>query len=132
MIIVQQVAVLASADHNNAAAVLALLGVFGNCGGAIGSSISGAIWTHTLPGALQRLLPDEIKADWEEIYDDLATQLSYDRGTPTRIAIQNAYAETQSRMLIAGTVIMSLSLIWMFMIRDIKLTKNVQTKGVLF
>jgi hypothetical protein len=132
MIIVQQVAVLAAADHNNVAPVLALLGVFGYIGGAIGSSISGAIWTHTLPGNLQRLLPEEALADWETIYDSLDVQLSYERGTAIREAIALAYADSQSKMLIAGTAVMSLSLIWMFLIRDIKLDKNVQTKGVLF
>lgn len=132
MIIVQQVAVLAAADHNNVASVLALLGVFGYIGGAIGSSISGAIWTHTLPENLQRLLPADALADWETIYDSLEVQLSYEKGTPIREAIAQAYADSQSKMLIAGTAVMSLSLIWMFVIRDIKLDKNVQTKGVLF
>ncbi|KIV99314.1 uncharacterized protein PV09_08975 [Verruconis gallopava] len=133
MIIVQQVAVLAAADHNNAATALAFLGVFGNAGGGVGSSISGAIWTHVMPAALQRRLAGtSAAADWESIYEDLDTQLSYPRGSPERTAIELAYADAQSKMLIAGTCIMSLSLIWMFVMRDIKLTKNVQTKGVLF
>ncbi|KAE9970187.1 hypothetical protein EG328_006443 [Venturia inaequalis] len=132
MIIVQQVAVLSAADHNNVASVLALLGVFGYIGGAIGSSISGAIWTHTLPGNLQRLLPEDALPDLETIYESLETQLSYEKGTPVRVAIALAYADSQTKMLIAGTAVMSLSLIWMFVVRDIKLDKNVQTKGVLF
>ncbi|KAL1621627.1 hypothetical protein SLS56_009163 [Neofusicoccum ribis] len=131
MIIVQQVAVLAVADHNNAASALAFLNLFGNMGSAVGSSISGAIWTHTLPAALQRLLPESAKADWETIYDSLDVQLSYARGTPVRHAINLAYAEAQSKMLIAGTAIMALSLGWMFLIKDLKVTKT-QTKGVLF
>lgn len=132
MIIVQQVAVLAASDHNNAASALAFLGVFGTMGDAIGSSISGAIWTHTLPGALKRLLPEAEKANWEAIYDSLDVQLSYPRGGAVRHAIGLAYAEAQERMLIAGTCVMATSLIWMFVIRDIKLSKEVQTKGVLF
>ncbi|KAF7167619.1 hypothetical protein CNMCM6106_003098 [Aspergillus hiratsukae] len=131
MIICQQVAVLAASDHDHAASSLAFLNVFGTMGSAVGSSISGAIWTHTLPGALRRLLPEEVKADWESIYDSLEVQLSYERGTLTRHAIALAYASTQSKMLIAGTAIMALSLIWMFVIRDLKLSKT-QTKGVLF
>lgn len=131
MIICQQVAVLAVADHNNAASALAFLNVFGNIGSAVGSSISGAIWTHTLPGALQRLLPASVKADWETIYDSLDVQLSYARGTAVRHSIGLAYAEAQTKMLIAGTAIMALSLAWMFLIKDIKVTKA-QTKGVLF
>jgi MFS family permease len=132
MIIVMQVAVTASADHNNVAAVLAFLGVFGNIGRAIGSSISGAIWTHTLPDALQRLLPESVNADWAVIYENLEVQLSYDLGSPERDAISAAYAYAQERMLIAGTAIMALAIIWVAVIRDIKLTKEVQNKGVLF
>ncbi|EAW12138.1 putative MFS siderophore iron transporter [Aspergillus clavatus NRRL 1] len=132
MIICQQVAVLSATDHNNAASALAFLNVFGTMGSAVGSSISGAIWTHTLPGALQRLLPEAELPNWESIYEDLAVQLSYERGSAARQAIALAYADAQSKMLIAGTCIMALSLIWMFVIRDIKLTNSTQTKGVLF
>ncbi|KAK2814056.1 hypothetical protein FQN50_000460 [Emmonsiellopsis sp. PD_5] len=132
MIICQQVAVLSATDHNNAASALAFLNVFGTMGGAIGSSISGAIWTHSLPGALQRLLPRSELPNWESIYESLDVQLSYERGTVVREAIAYAYADAQSKMLIAGTVIVALSLIWMFVIRDIKLTNSTQTKGVLF
>ncbi|KAE8310173.1 MFS siderochrome iron transporter D [Aspergillus parasiticus] len=131
MIICQQVAVQAAADHNHVSSALAFLNCFGNIGGAIGGSISGAIWTHTLPDALKRLLPDSVKSDWESIYDDLDVQLSYERGTPERQAIALAYASSQKNMLIAGTAIMALSLIWMFVLRDIKLTKQ-QSKGILF
>lgn len=131
IIICLQVAVLAVADHNNVASTLALLGVFGNAGGAVGSSISGAIWTNTLPGALQRLLPASVAAEWEDIYDSLDVQLSYDRGTDVRDAIIAAYAEAQTRMLIAGTAIMGLALVWVVLIRDEKLTKT-QAKGILF
>lgn len=131
MIIVQQVAVLAAADHNNAASSLAFLNVFGNMGSAVGSSISGAVWTHTLPAALKKYLPASALPDWEAIYDDVDMQLSYPIGSATRTGIINAYAEAQTRMLIAGTAIMATSLIWMVLMKDIKLTKS-QTKGVLF
>lgn len=131
MIIVQQVAVLAASDHQNVAGSLAFLGVFGNIGGAVGGSVSGAIWQGTLPGALQRFLPEETLPDWQTIYEDLDTQLSYPKGDPTRYAIEKAYSLAQQHMVICGTAVMALSLIWMFVIRDIKLDKK-QTKGVLF
>jgi MFS family permease len=132
MISCQQVAVSAASDHNNIASALAFLGVFGSMGGAVGSSISGAIWTNTLPGALKRLLPESAKADWRIIYESLDTQLSYPIGSPVRNAIAFAYAETQTKMLTAGTAIMALSLIWMFLIKDIKLSKGAQRNGVVF
>ncbi|KAL4938513.1 hypothetical protein BDV06DRAFT_52521 [Aspergillus oleicola] len=131
MISCQQVAVSAASDHNNIASALAFLGVFGSMGGAVGSSISGAIWTNTLPEALKRLLPESAKADWRIIYESLDTQLSYPLGSLVRNAIAFAYAETQTKMLFAGTAIMASALVWMFLIRDIKLSKD-QSKGVVF
>lgn len=130
MIIVQQVAVLAASDHQNYAGALATLSVFGNIGGAIGGSISGAIWQATLPKALERLLPAEALPDLESIIGDLETQLSYPKGTATRYAIEQAYGIAQSRMVIAGTSVMALSLVWMFVIRDLKINKH--EAGVLF
>lgn len=132
MISCQQVAVSAASDHNNVASALAFLGVFGSMGGAVGSSISGAIWTNTLPGALKRLLPESAKAGWRAIYESLDVQLSYPVGSPVRNAIALAYADTQTKMLVSGTAIMALALIWMFLIKDIKLSKDAQSKGVVF
>ena len=131
MIIVQQVAVLAASDHQNVAGSLAFLGVFGNIGGSVGGSVSAAIWQGTLPGALQRYLPADALPDWESIYEDLEVQLSYPKGTETRLAIEKAYSVAQQHMVICGTAVMALSLIWMFVIKDIKLDRK-QTKGVLF
>lgn len=131
MIIVQQVAVLAASDHQNAAGALAFLGVFGNVGGAVGGSVSGAIWQGTLPGALQRFLPADTVDQWADIYEDLELQLSFPKGTETRYAIEKAYSLAQSHMVIAGTAIMALSLVWMFVIKDLRLDRK-QTVGVLF
>jgi hypothetical protein len=58
-------------------------------------------------------------------------QLSYPKGTATRLAIEKAYSLAQQHMVICGTAVMGLSLIWMFVIRDLKLDRK-QTKGVLF
>ncbi|OTA55134.1 putative MFS siderophore transporter [Hypoxylon sp. EC38] len=132
MIIGEQVSVMAASEHNDVAAVLALLSLFGNVGGAVGNSISGAIWTNTLPDSLQRLLPDSAKADWEDIYDSLDVQLSYPIGSDVRSAIIEAYAQTQTYMIIAGTVIMALSLVWVMLIKNIRLNEIQQTKGMLF
>jgi len=129
---IQQVAVLSAGTHNDAAAMLALLGLFGYFGGAVGNSVSGAIWTNTLPNFLLQLLPEESLADWETIYGDLEVQLSYPVGDATRTAISMAYAEAQSRMLIAGTSIMALALVCVLFIRNVKVSEIEQVKGVVF
>jgi hypothetical protein len=131
-IIVEQLAILAASDHQHVAAVLALLYVVGNVGGAIGNAICGAIWTNTFPQALARYLPEDALVDIDAIYGDLDTQLSYELGSPTRIAIQMAYGYAQQKMLIAGTAIISLAFIWMLLIKDINVAKVKQTKGTVF
>ncbi|KAF3765443.1 putative MFS siderophore iron transporter [Cryphonectria parasitica EP155] len=131
-IIVQQVAVLAAVDHQHVAAALALLYVIGTIGDALGATISGAIWTNTFPNALEWYLPESAMANFTMIYEDLDTQLSYPVGSETRLAIQDAYGYAQTRMLAAGTGIMALCFIWVFLIRDLNLNKLTQVKGMVF
>ncbi|EED13781.1 MFS siderophore iron transporter, putative [Talaromyces stipitatus ATCC 10500] len=114
-IIVQQIAIEAAVDHQHVAAVLALLNVVGTVGGAIGSTVCGSIWSHTFPDALARYLPNSALADFDDIYENLDTQLSY----PTR-------------MLAAGTGIMALGFIWIFLFKNINLAKKPQVKGMVF
>jgi hypothetical protein len=131
-IICEQLAILAASDHQHIAAVLALLYVVGNIGGAIGNTICGTIWTNTFPQALARYLPEETMVNFDDIYGDLTTQLSYPVGSPTRIAIQQAYGYAQERMLIAGLAVMSVAFIWVIMIKNINVAKVPQVKGNVF
>ncbi|TGO22451.1 hypothetical protein BPAE_0168g00220 [Botrytis paeoniae] len=131
-IIVEQLAVLAASDHQHVAAILALLYVVGNIGGAIGNAICGAIWTNTFPQALERYLPESAMADFDNIYGDLPTQLTYPLGSETRIAIQRAYGYAQERMLIAGTAIIALAFVWVMMIKNINVAQKTQVKGTVF
>ncbi|PYI19531.1 siderophore iron transporter [Aspergillus violaceofuscus CBS 115571] len=132
LILIEQVAVLAASSHEEYAAMLALLSTFGNIGGAVGSSVSGAIWTNTLPQKLRQYLPADTLDQWEEIYESLDVQLSYPVGSETRIAIQNAYASSQRNMMIAGTALMGLSIAWVLMIKNIKIKENKDVSKVLF
>ncbi|CAI7566394.1 unnamed protein product [Penicillium glandicola] len=131
-IIVEQLAILAAADHQHVATVLALLNVVGTVGDAAGSTICAAIWTNTFYKALEARLPQSAMGDIDLIYEDITQQLSYAVGTPTRLAIQEAYAYSQTRMLAVGTGIMALCIFWTLMIRNIDLKKVAQVKGVVF
>ena len=132
-ILLVQLAVLAAVDHQYVAAVLALLYVSGTVGGAIGNAISGSIWTNTFLKALTRNLPESALANVTTIYSSLPVQLSYPVGSEERIAIQNAYGYAQTRMLAAGVGIFSLAIIWVFLIRNLNVSKKTtQTKGVVF
>ncbi|KAH3951185.1 hypothetical protein HBI56_088750 [Parastagonospora nodorum] len=132
IILCEQIAVMAAADHQHIATVLALLNIFGWLGGAVGSTICGAIWTNSFPQALANLLPEDALEMLDDITGSLDTQLSYEVGSPTRLAIEEAYGVAQKRMLIAGTAIMSLCVVWVLLIRNYNVKKMQQTKGRLF
>lgn len=131
-IMCEQLAILAVADHKHVAAVLALLYVAGNVGGAVGNTVSGAIWTNTFEKALERNLPESALPKLADIYNDLPTQLSYAVGSPERLAIQQAYGYAQTRMLATGTGIMAITFISVLLIRNINVAKITQTKGTVF
>ena len=131
-ILCMQIGILAAVDHQSVAAALAVLSVVGNVGGAVGNTISATIWTNTFEKALERYLPESALENIDMIYQDLETQLSYEFGSPERIAIQKAYGYAQTRMLAAGTGIMAFAFIAIFMIRDYNLKKMSQTKGNVF
>ncbi|KAH6629852.1 putative siderophore-dependent iron transporter [Boeremia exigua] len=131
-ILLVQLACLAAVDHQHVAAVLALLYVSGSVGGAIGSTISGTIWTNTFAKALGMYLPESAQPQLLTIYSSLPAQLAYPVGSPERIAIQMAYGYGQARMLAAGVGVFGLSFGWMFLIRNQNVSKNGQTKGMVF
>lgn len=129
LVICQDIAAMAATDHQHIAPILAILSLASAIGGAIGSSISGAIWTNNLPGKLRAYLPARTKAKYLVIYSDLTKQLSYKMGSPERDAIIRAYGETQQYMCIAATAIMALGFFWVLMWRDIRIKDIRQTKG---
>jgi hypothetical protein len=131
-IIVEQVAVLAAVDHQHVAPALALLYVVGTVGGAIGATVSGAIWTNTFKHALSIKLPVSALPKLDKIYDNLDTQLSYGVGSVTRLAIQQSYGYAQTRMLAAGAGVIGLAIAWTFMIRNINLAAKPQVTGMVF
>ena len=116
-------------EHADVAVAIALLGLSGYIGGAIGNAISGAIWTNTLPDQLMKRLPKEAKGQVEAIYGSLKTQLSYPPGSPVRDAIVDAYATAQTRMLIAGIVATGIMLVLTVFLKNVRLNENRHVKG---
>ncbi|KAL1895472.1 hypothetical protein Sste5346_005280 [Sporothrix stenoceras] len=131
-ILIEQVAILAAVDHQHVATALALLNVVGTVGDGAGSTICGAIWQNTFAKALYMYLPADALDNFDNIYEDIYTQLDYPVGNATRTAIQESYGYAQTRMLAAGTGVIGLALIWMLFIRNIDVSKVKQTKGMLF
>lgn len=131
-VICQQIAVMAATTHQNIATVLAIQYAFASVGGAIGSSIATAVWTGVFPVRLQQYLPADTAAQWATIYGDLEVQASYAIGTPTRDAINMAYADAQRYMLIAAACFLALGWFFVLIWKDIPVKRNKQVKGNVF
>lgn len=111
------------------AQILAVLGLSSSVGGAIGGAMSGAIWWNTLPGALERALPEESKDLLDTVYGSIVEQMKYDFGTPIRTAVIVGYGEAQKRMCIAATCVLVLGWIGVLMMRDVRLADVRNVKG---
>jgi MFS family permease len=132
IIICDEIAILAAASHQHVAVVIAVLGMFGNIGGAIGLTVAVAIWQSVFPEKLAKYLPASDLPNLPLIYEDIAVQLSFPVGSPTRIAIQHAYGDAQMMILIAGTAVWAVGVVAVLMWRNIKVTDMKQVKGRVF
>lgn len=132
IIICDEIAIMAAASHQHIAVVLAVLGLFGNIGGAIGLTIAAAIWQNVLPKKLAEYLPASEIPNLPSIYEDITVQLSYAIKSPARIAIQHAYGDAQMIMLAVGTAVWAVGIVAVVLWKDIKVIGIQQTKGHVF
>lgn len=95
-----QLGVQASVSHGDVAAVTAIFLTIVEIGGAVGSAISGAVWTANLPKKLALYLPASSQPEVANIFGNLTLQLSFPMESPERIAINRAYQETMNLLLI--------------------------------
>lgn len=129
LVICEQMAAMASVTHQYVATVIALESMFSSIGGAVGLTVASAIWTGIFPGRLLEHLPAEAKGDFSKIYGDINVQLSYEYGSPIRHAIAEAYGDAQKYMLIGATAIQVISLVCVWVWRDVNIKEFKQVKG---
>lgn len=124
LVITEQMAAMAATTHQYIAVVLAVEGMFYSIGGAIGSSISAALWTGIFPKRLAKYLPAETQPDLMLIYGDINKQTSYPKGSRTRMAIEAAYGDAQMYMAIVSTAVLIIALGAVLMWRGKTATPN--------
>ena len=124
-----QVAVMAVVTHQEVAVVLAIWGMFGSIGAALGLAIAGGIWNNTLPHQLMVRLPEEDKDKYMTIFGDLVAQMAYPDGSEGRDAVVGAYGYVQRRMVIAGACLMPLCALSIFVWKNVNLKKLEREKG---
>jgi hypothetical protein len=129
IVITEQIAAMAATDHQYLAVVLAVEGMMSSIGGAIDSSIGSATWINSFPTSLEKHLPTESRANFTAIYMDLNTQLSYPKGSPTRLVIENAYGEVQMYMCVIATAVFAVGVVAILMWKDIRVSGFKQVKG---
>ena len=120
---------MAATTHQNVAVVLAIQDVFLSVGGAIGSTVSTAIWTGTFRNNLLRFLPPSEHANIDPIYAGLSAQLSYPVGSPERLGIQKAYGESVKWQLTAAVAVLSHMIPCVLVWRNYQLRDHRQVKG---
>ncbi|KAL8707870.1 MAG: hypothetical protein Q9220_007154 [cf. Caloplaca sp. 1 TL-2023] len=97
-----QLGVQASVSHGEVAAATAIFLTIVEIGGAVGSAISGAVWTEQVPKKLLLYLPADAQADAALIFGNLTLAKSYAVGGPERVAIDRSYQETMNTLLIVA------------------------------
>lgn len=132
-----QLAIMASVSHQEIAVGIALWGLFGSIGAAVGNAIAGGLWTNIVPRELYKNLPENVKNATMEIYGDIEKQTSYPIGSPVRDAIIHTYGYVQRIMVIVGACFLPLCIICLFMWKNINVKQlekvhGKQTKGNVF
>ncbi|GLB36916.1 putative major facilitator superfamily protein [Lyophyllum shimeji] len=103
--VTSQVGAQASVPHADVAMVTTMVLLITEIGGSIGSAIAGAIWTNLMPGRLARHLPGVSEEDRAVLFGSIVEVLKYDRGTPIREGVIQAYDDVMKVMTIVATVI---------------------------
>ncbi|EAU31749.1 conserved hypothetical protein [Aspergillus terreus NIH2624] len=129
LVICEQMTVMAASSQQHIPAVLAMEGMVASIGSSVGSTIAAAMWTGIFPKKLAKYLPADAKGSLAKIYGSMTVQASYPDGSPTRIAIDRSYSETQRLMLIAATCLYSVTWASTLMWRDINVKGMRQVKG---
>ncbi|XXH04544.1 hypothetical protein Hte_010961 [Hypoxylon texense] len=132
LVMCDQMAVMAVANHAELASVMALLGLAYYIGSAIGNSLSGAIWNSTLPEMLARQLPQMSPTELALIASDLKKQLSYPVGSAVRTAIITAYGQAQFRMCVTGVLVSLFEILAVAIWKDVRVSSNKQVEGTVF
>ncbi|CAG8017199.1 unnamed protein product [Penicillium salamii] len=116
-----QVSVQAMVSRQDVSVVTAVFFASMSVGGAIGTSVAGAIWRNTLPSKLQQYLPSELKGQAKSIFGSIVVARKYAMGSDAREAINRSYRESQRLLAIAGLVSLSLMLVVMLFLKNVKL-----------
>ena len=120
-----QVLVQAVVKKQEVAVATALFLATMSIGGAIGTTVGGAIWNDVLPSKLAEYLPEANQQNATAIFQSIVVAQKFKIGTPARLAIDQSYRETVQILAIVSTCAAVPMLFLMFFLTDIHLDKYV-------
>ncbi|PYI30581.1 putative siderochrome-iron transporter [Aspergillus indologenus CBS 114.80] len=131
LVIGQEMAVMAVADHDGVPMMLSVLGLFASLGGAAGNTVGSAVYTNVFPDRLRAALPRAVKGDWADIYlGGYRAQMEYPVGSEVRTAINFAWGESQKYSCIATTAVLVLGFPCILIWKNVSVDQR-QNKGVM-
>lgn len=128
---IEQVAVMAAVPHEHMAVGIALLMMITSFGGAIGQTIATAIWTNVVPKKIAEYLPLDKKHDATRLYSSITVQLEQPWASPERQAIFRAFGDAQKLMVIVGTCALVPCFVWVYMLKNYRLSQHKERKGLM-
>ncbi|KAI1282265.1 siderochrome-iron transporter MirC [Xylaria sp. FL0933] len=119
-----QLGVQASASHQQVAAATAVFLTLVEIGGAVGSAISGAVWTQLIPAKLAQYLPADVAPQAHTIFGDVTVASNYTMypsDSPARMAINRSYQETMEVLLTIAIALCAPLVVLSFLMRNYNL-----------
>ncbi|RDW87007.1 putative Siderophore iron transporter mirA [Aspergillus mulundensis] len=116
-----QVSVQASVSRGEVSVVTAVFFAAMSVGGAIGTSVAGAIWRSTLPTKLEENLPEDLKSQAQRIFGSIVVAQGYEVGTEAREAIDLSYRQSQRLLGIAALCALAPMLAVMLFLENVQL-----------
>lgn len=86
--------------------------------------MAGAIWRSNLLHKLTTYLPEDSKVTAQSIFQSIVVAQKFAIGTAERVAIDQAYRETQRLLAIAATCALAPMIIFMWFIKNVDLVPN--------
>ncbi|KAA8892923.1 major facilitator superfamily domain-containing protein [Sphaerosporella brunnea] len=100
-----QLGMQASVAPKDVACTTALFLTTLSLGGAVGSGVSGAVWSGLLKPKLQKYLPEEMAGEVDTIFGNFLKATELEWGSVEREAVVRAYDETMRTLLIVAVAV---------------------------
>jgi hypothetical protein len=111
LVVTDEIAILAAGSHVHVAAMLAVVSIFGNVGGAIGRTIASSVWSDVLPNRPRQYVAAEDLLSLHKICDAMGKQLPIPlirrRLSQSSMRVKTRCLGSYSSVLLSGLLVLS-------------------------